>query len=681
MQNPPTIADARASTKIACYSDESAREGISVSLDAIGAWWAWVDENPPPYGLWSEIAWDCFRQFGAEQGRQFIIDAAAEYDDELPTPSEIEAYNRPARLDSDQLIIDKMNHARAAGWQGPAEIVAILHKLDADAKARESKSDEMESIAARAAVYLDEPDWIKQVDPKWQPEAWRHFQETRASIWQDVQERGRPHTSKWPDLAKILTGPDQPDDRYVEDLRNWIERTDGNMAAIWEHAQARARARSDWPPEIERLLYEPAPREREGRDFIAWIDGADEMDREVNAAAAEFNAKVEAGLAAERKTLMVQPTPLFANMPLPVCAPVPAALRLDFFDDCRKEPKKNWIIKGVLAEDEDSTWYGLPGKTKSMLLTDIAVHVAAGRDWRGYKSRKKVGVVYLALERASLTKRRLAAYAVRDNAATLPIAVAGDLIDLLNPDCVQIIVATIKSAETRFGCPVGLLIVDSWAKAVAAGGADEDKAQYVNLIAANLKRVHDQLGHPIHIASVGHSGKDETKGERGSNAKEGHVDMAVRVTGDVVRTATITKGNDVGEGALTAYRVEGIAIGIDEDDEPVMVGILDPTIVDAMPKAVRSARHDIALNALDRAIRDCGQEVQGDNGKVHAVAVEQWRQELFRCGVIERDAANSRMPFKRLKDGLVAKNLVAERDGFVWSLDASAVMPAMPGRD
>jgi AAA domain len=95
--------------------------------------------------------------------------------------------------------------------------------------------------------------------------------------------------------------------------------------------------------------------------------------------------------------------------PFPQPAPV-APLRLDFFEDCKKEQRKDWLIKGVLAEGEDSTWFGLPGKTKSMLLTDIAVHIASGRDWRGYKTKKKVGVLYLALERATLTKRRLAAY-------------------------------------------------------------------------------------------------------------------------------------------------------------------------------------------------------------------------------------------------------------------------------
>jgi hypothetical protein len=42
----------------------------------------------------------------------------------------------------------------------------------------------------------------------------------------------------------------------------------------------------------------------------------------------------------------------------------------------------------------------------------------------------------------------------------------------------------------------------------------------------------------------------------------------VRVTGDNVRTATITKGNDMPDGVLTSYTVQEIMLGTDDDGEP-----------------------------------------------------------------------------------------------------------------
>jgi hypothetical protein len=359
-----------------------------------------------------------------------------------------------------------------------------------------------------------------------------------------------------------------------------------------------------------------------------------------------------------------------------------APLPLVFFDDFGNEPAKSWLIKGVLAEDEDSSWYGAPGATKSMLLTDIAVHIASGQDWRGHKAKKRCGIIYFALERAALTKRRFRAYAIRDEKLKgLPIAVADQLIDLVHPDSVEIILGTIRAAESRFGLPVGLIIIDSWAKSVAAGGADEDKAFHNNLIAANLKRIHERVGHPIHIASVGHTGKDAERGERGSNAKEGHVDLAVIITGDTVRTAIITKGNDVPEAELTSYGVQEIAIATDEDGEPVTVGIVGAETVVRTPAATKlTPRQDLALNALERAFRGHGcVPPAGADIPVgfKVVPLDAWREELFKGGVLDPKAANPRQDFKRLKEPLLEKKEIFERDGFIWTSDGK-ILPSFP---
>src|SRR5690242_8765969 len=109
-----------------------------------------------------------------------------------------------------------------------------------------------------------------------------------------------------------------------------------------------------------------------------------------------------------------------------------AALPLKFFDECANEPAKPWAIKGVIALDEDSSWFGPAGSLKSTLMVDIGVHLAAGRDWRGFKTKMQAGVVYLAFERAALTRRRLAAYAKRAGFQKLPIAVASDIVDLID---------------------------------------------------------------------------------------------------------------------------------------------------------------------------------------------------------------------------------------------------------
>ena len=175
------------------------------------------------------------------------------------------------------------------------------------------------------------------------------------------------------------------------------------------------------------------------------------------------------------------------------------ALLYRTFDECLTEPPKTWAIKGVIGLGENSSWWGKPGSLKSALMTDIFVHLAAGRAWRGHKIARPLACVFFAFERAGLTRRRLAAYARRDNVANLPIAVCDTIIDLIDLSCVETVVETVKAAEHRFGVPVGLICFDTYAKGVAAGGGDEDKGQHANIVAANMKTIHEQL--PIQFTS------------------------------------------------------------------------------------------------------------------------------------------------------------------------------------
>lgn len=84
-----------------------------------------------------------------------------------------------------------------------------------------------------------------------------------------------------------------------------------------------------------------------------------------------------------------------------------AGIKLDYYENFGKAAAKKSIIKGVIFKGERSSWIGPPGCGKSALLANIAIHAADGHDWRGYRSKDRVGVVYFALERSQLVKRRL----------------------------------------------------------------------------------------------------------------------------------------------------------------------------------------------------------------------------------------------------------------------------------
>jgi hypothetical protein len=262
---------------------------------------------------------------------------------------------------------------------------------------------------------------------------------------------------------------------------------------------------------------------------------------------------------------------------------------------------------------------------------------------------------------------------LRDDRHGLPIAVAGAVIDLLHPSSVDLIVATVREAERKFGCMVGLVVIDTYAKGIAANGGDEDKARDQNRAAANLRNVHARLD--VHIALVGHTGKDETRGARGSNAHIGDVDIMVQISGDAIKTAEITKANDTPERVLARFKLESFELGRDDDGDAITTSILSNEHLDAGVPVVR-AKPDLkpvlkaALRALHETIAD------GDIAPVpvdqhipksvtKGTSLSQWFVTLKKLSIVNVEG-NPREQFRRIHVTLKNLGFIGTWEGFVW---------------
>jgi hypothetical protein len=336
---------------------------------------------------------------------------------------------------------------------------------------------------------------------------------------------------------------------------------------------------------------------------------------------------------------------------------------------------KRWILKGLLAWGETSGWVGPPGSLKSSILASVAVASAAGEDWCGKRNKGACAIIYFALERADLVKRRLRAYDEK-NGIDLPIAVVALTINLMDEKVVDEIVATIDAVEQEFGERVGLLIVDTLPKGIAAGGGDEDKARDHGKVYANIQRVKDRRGpHAPHVALICHPGKDASRGPRGSNASTGDFDVQIEIAGTDIRTATITKNNDGPEGFLASFKPVVHDFGKDEDGDPIEVCLAEP-LTDAMapPKDKGKARGlpkaaQIALRALGEALEECGGIPPASNhipAKVRTVLVEQWRQYAYRRGISTGEERAKQQAFKRATELLIGDQHVGHWDVQVW---------------
>ncbi|WP_375791322.1 AAA family ATPase [Bradyrhizobium sp. vgs-9] len=243
------------------------------------------------------------------------------------------------------------------------------------------------------------------------------------------------------------------------------------------------------------------------------------------------------------------------------------------FDEMEADPPaKNWLIKGILARGETSAWIAPPGAMKSALLAEAAICVGAGLDWHGYRNKGAAGVLYFAIERSDLVKRRLRAHRARLGLAGTPICVSSATIDLTHPDAFKKVIDTIRDAKTILGDEIGFVIIDTFAKLIAAAGGDENSAKDQGAVFANVQKVKNATG--VHVALIGHTGKDESRGARGSNALLGDVDVMVTISGDEIKSVTVTKANDAPEGPLFSFKSDVHQFGTDEDGDPITVNVV-----------------------------------------------------------------------------------------------------------
>ncbi len=336
---------------------------------------------------------------------------------------------------------------------------------------------------------------------------------------------------------------------------------------------------------------------------------------------------------------------------------------------------KNWIIKNVIAAGETSSWIGPPGVGKSALITDLAIHIASGMDWRGYRSKERCGVVYFALERGELVKRRLIAHAARTMGFTtkLPFSIARQVIDLLRPTCVEEITATIRTATEHHGCKVGVVVIDTYAKGIAAGGGDENSAKDQNMTLANLRRVQEATG--VHIAIIGHTGKDESKGARGSNAFVGDVDTMVQFSGEKdARVAQIVINKDGAEGVLTRFKLEVAVLGKDDDGDDITTAIISTDRLDSDKEISRAKLNKTqrkAMEMLERAIVENGQPApvssEYPQGVSKVVPVDAWKACCIKGGLsVAGNKESADKAFRRAVSDLDALHRIGMWDGNVW---------------
>jgi len=254
----------------------------------------------------------------------------------------------------------------------------------------------------------------------------------------------------------------------------------------------------------------------------------------------------------------------------PAGDPAPeAALPLLWFDEIEPVLDAKDFVQGVLTEGGAAVVYGESNGGKTFWTTDLALHVAAGKEWNGRRVDQG-GVVYCVLEGGHGFRNRVSAWR-RAHAPEggLPFAAIPSAINLLDPDAdTERLINTIKAAQARIGRPVKLVVIDTLSRALAGG--NENAPDDMGALVMNMDRVRAETG--ACVLFVHHSGKDAAKGARGHSSLRAAIDSEFEVVADAdtdARSATVVKQRDMPKGAVFGFRLEQITLGFNQHGEPV----------------------------------------------------------------------------------------------------------------
>lgn len=230
-------------------------------------------------------------------------------------------------------------------------------------------------------------------------------------------------------------------------------------------------------------------------------------------------------------------------------------------------PPPKWLIKNLVREKGLALLYGRHGTGKSTLAVEAGVDIALGKPWHGRKTRQGM-IIYVASEDAHGFRARLDAL-LRDRGLTLD-DLDGRFLELTSrPHLLKVEEMQELIKELR---PFGpsLIVVDTMAR--AAAGADENSAQDMGVMIDNCQTLINQTGATVLL--VHHTGKDASKGARGSSAIPGAVDAEIYLERpDDHQPLRIAHAGKV-RGAedyysLFRYTLDKVQLGTDEDGDPI----------------------------------------------------------------------------------------------------------------
>jgi hypothetical protein len=251
----------------------------------------------------------------------------------------------------------------------------------------------------------------------------------------------------------------------------------------------------------------------------------------------------------------------------------PLRLQVKGWEEMCSQPAPSWLIEGILPDAGVAMLWGPSGSYKSFVALDLAAHVCLGLDWNGHKitpalrgmeqphESPKHRVLYVAAE--GNMSARADCWTAHNHDAYVTHAGFGDAaggdafrfldnypINLLDPDSVNALAEYVSHEQ------YSLIVIDTLARTIP--GADENAAQDMSKAMDALARLGTAAGAVVLV--IHHTGKDESRAERGSSAIRAAVDASIKVhrPGDYRVNITLQKQRDGDDEGIIRMRLQQV---------------------------------------------------------------------------------------------------------------------------
>lgn len=333
--------------------------------------------------------------------------------------------------------------------------------------------------------------------------------------------------------------------------------------------------------------------------------------------------------------------------------------------------ENSYLVKKWLGAGQLSCVYGQSNVGKSFFTLDLSYHVASGKDWHGHRVNGGC-VLYLATEGGNAFRNRVYALNKRYEYDDPRLAIRPQPVDLFNE---QADLPTIKALCDEISAehgPLAMVVVDTLARAMQNG--DENTAQDMSKFIANLDVLREATD--AHILIVHHSGKDASKGARGSSALRAALDTEIELDLDedegILRFARTVKQRDMEGNGLFAFKLRTEVLGVDQDGDDVTTCTIEPVGGDEVQDATRKklkGKNQLTMRECYKQLRD--ERIGAPNiggvgwpeiGKYWTVPEDKLRDHF--CGKIE--AANKRDTYKKTIESMISHGHVVRNEGQIW---------------